>query len=151
VSSAAHNKPPDRSQPAASHLSDPAAAVSPHQSAIHNKAKSLRRLFPFPEAFGRCHKYTSRCKSSPLSARTRHLWWKRSAKLGWCEDCESWLPVEELRPNLWAGDWPVCIDCLEDSGLLDSLVSGDEYNEPLADAAMEAEARKTDPEAEEQC
>jgi len=59
--------------------------------------------------------------------------------------------VEEMRANPWGGDWPMCDECVADSGLLDSLVSDDEYNEHLADAAMEAEARKTDHEAEEQC
>jgi hypothetical protein len=73
----------------------------------------------------------------------------KAGKLGWCEDCESWVPVEELRPNPLGGDWPVCIDCLADSGLEDSLVTEEEYNECLADSEREAAERTTDEEAQQ--
>jgi hypothetical protein len=72
----------------------------------------------------------------------------RAGKVFWCEDCESWVPVEELRPNPWGGDWLMCIDCIADQGLDDSLVSEDEYNEHLADSAREASER-TDEETEQ--
>ena len=42
------------------------------------------------------------------------------------------VPVEEMRANPWGGDWPMCIDCIADQGLDDSLVSDDEYNEHLS-------------------
>jgi len=40
----------------------------------------------------------------------------------WCEDCDSWVPVEEIRPNPWGGDWPMCIDCIADQGLDGNLL-----------------------------
>lgn len=53
----------------------------------------------------------------------------RAGKVFWCETCECWVPIDEKREDPWGGDWPVCIDCLADSGLADSLVSEDEYND----------------------
>ncbi len=72
----------------------------------------------------------------------------RAGRVFWCEDCESWVQMDEKRQDPWGGDWPICIDCLADSGLEDSLVSDDEYNEHLADSATEA-AERTDEEAEQ--
>ena len=70
----------------------------------------------------------------------------RAGRVFWCDDCECWCPMGEKRQAPWSSDWFVCIECLEDSGLLDSLVSDDEYNEHLADREREAEARNNDQE-----
>ena len=73
----------------------------------------------------------------------------KAGKLGWCGDCECWVPVEEMRANPWGGDWPMCYECVADSGLLDSLVTEDEYNECLADSEREAAERTADEEAQQ--
>jgi hypothetical protein len=73
----------------------------------------------------------------------------RAGRVSWCEDCETWVPAEEMRADPWGGDWRMCIDCIADQGLDDSPVSEDEYEEHLADSAMEAAERTTDEEAEQ--
>jgi hypothetical protein len=73
----------------------------------------------------------------------------RAGKVFWCEGCKCWVPIDEKRQDPWAGDWPVCAECLANSSLEDNLVTEEEYHERLADSAMEAEARKTDQAAEE--
>lgn len=47
----------------------------------------------------------------------------KAGRLGWCEDCDCWVPTEELRPNPWGTDcdWPMCIECLADQGLDDNI------------------------------
>jgi hypothetical protein len=83
------------------------------------------------------------------------LWHERvladisAGRVFWCETCECWVPIDEKREDPWGGDWPVCIDCLADSGLPDSLVTEDEYNECLADSEREAAERTTDEKAQQ--
>jgi hypothetical protein len=73
----------------------------------------------------------------------------RAGRVFWCETCECWVPIDEKRQDPLGGNWPVCEECLADSGLEDSLVSEDEYKEHLADSAMEAAERTTDEDAEQ--
>jgi hypothetical protein len=53
----------------------------------------------------------------------------RAGKVSWCEDCESWVPSEESRPDPWGGDWPMCIDCIADQGLDDNVLDPAEAEE----------------------
>jgi hypothetical protein len=53
----------------------------------------------------------------------------RAGKLLWCEDCECWVPVEEMRPDPWGGNWQMCIDCIADQGLDDNLLDSAEAEE----------------------
>ena len=53
----------------------------------------------------------------------------KAGRVSWCEDCESWVPVEEMRPDPWGGDWPMCIDCIADQGLDDNLLDPAEAEE----------------------
>ena len=46
-----------------------------------------------------------------------------------CETCECWVPMNEKRQDPWGGEWPVCIDCLADQGLDDSLLDPAEAEE----------------------
>ena len=55
----------------------------------------------------------------------------RAGRVFWCETCECWVPIGERREDPFGSEWPICIDCLQDSGLPDTLVSDDEYNEHL--------------------
>jgi hypothetical protein len=53
----------------------------------------------------------------------------RAGKVLWCEDCECWVPVEEMRPDPWGGNWQMCIDCIADQGLDDNLLDPAEAEE----------------------
>ena len=55
----------------------------------------------------------------------------RAGRVFWCEDCESWVPADEMRPSPWGGDWPMCVECLAESRLEDNLLDADEAERRL--------------------
>lgn len=43
----------------------------------------------------------------------------RAGKVERCEDCEEWVPADEMRDDPWGGGERLCIDCLADQGIED--------------------------------